>query len=307
MCRPCAARGVLCLGVAVVVLFAAGCPGPPISETVVLTSDLSYGRGYVGQGDGHVLRDLLFDLIELREDDATDRPAVLMIHGGGFDRGTKTDEDLVMLADRLALAGYVCFLIDYRLEGDDPPETKSLDMADAPKDIEIPSVRAVRAAYVDTKVAMRHIRANAATYGIDPDRIAAFGESAGAFAAIAAGVTDPEDYAEDGPDFPVLPENNPGVDAKPQVVIDCWGGSLYVSDEFDANDPPIMIWHGFLDWTVPYIPFAVDVADKCNTFGIPYSLFTLFGEDHGAWDAKYDRKDLATHTLEFLDEYMPAG
>jgi len=300
------ARGRYSLAwLAAALLFAAGCPGPPISDNVVLTSDLVYGLGYVSIGDAYVLRNLLFDLIEPKDAPSANKPAVLMIHGGGFERGTKTDEDLVMVADRLAGAGYVCFLIDYRLEGDHPPEAKSLGAANPPKDIEIPSATAVHAAYVDTKVAMRHIRANAAAYGIDPDRIAAFGESAGAFAAIAAGVTDPEDYASDGPDFPVPADNNPGVDAKPEVVIDCWGGSLFVTDEFDATDPPVMIWHGLFDLTVPYL-FALEVADKCDEFGIPRRLFGLYGEDHGAWDAKFGDKDLTTHILEFLADFMPA-
>jgi len=299
-------QGLCWLTATAVLLFAAGCPGPPISDNVLLTSDLVYGRGYVGKGDGYELRDLRFDLLEPKDDPGPNKPAVLMIHGGGFDGGTKTDEDLVRTADRLATVGYVCFLVDYRLEGDDPPEAKSLEAAEPPKDLEIPSARAVHAAYVDAKVAMRHIRANAAAYGIDPDRIAAFGESAGAFAAIAAGVTDPEDYASDGPDFPVPADNNPGVDPKPQVVIDCWGGSLFVTDEFDPADPPVMIWHGLLDLTVPYLLFALEVADKCDQLGIPHRLFGLYGEDHGAWDAEFDDKDLPTHILEFLADFMPA-
>ena len=67
-----------------------------------------------------------------------------------------------------------------------------------------------------------------------------------------------------------------------------------------------MIWHGLFDLTVPY-PFAIEVADKCDAFGIPRRLFGLYGEGHGAWDAEFGGKDLATHILEFLGEFMPAG
>ena len=282
-----------------------GCPsGPQLSEGVTLTSDLVYGKGYVRDGEEHVLRDLRFDLIKPTSDAGGNRPAVLMVHGGSFEGGTKTDEDLVALADRLASDGYVCFLIDYRVASDEPPGGKSRTVVSKLLKLDIPSDAVVRAAYVDTKTAMRHIRANASTYGINPNRVAVFGESAGAFAAIAAGVSDNADFASDGPGFPVPPENNPGVDAKPQAVVDCWGGLMFVAEEFDAADPPIMIWHGLFDTTVPYL-LAVEVAGKCESAGIPHRLFGLYGEGHGAWDAEWEGQDLGTHVLEFLDTYLP--
>ncbi|HPX42374.1 MAG TPA: alpha/beta hydrolase [Candidatus Hydrogenedentes bacterium] len=153
-----------------------GCPKPLFSDNVVRTSDLVYGAGYVEDDTaelGYRLKDLYFDLIEPTDVPATNRPAVLMIHGGSFLTGTKTDENLVRAANGLATKGYVCFLIDYRLDGDKPPTEKSWQPdTEGTKDLNIPSLAAVRAAFVDAKTAMRHIRANSATYGIDPGRIA---------------------------------------------------------------------------------------------------------------------------------------
>lgn len=131
----------------------------------------------------------------------------------GFVReGSRTDDGLLLVADRLASQGYVCFLTDYRLLGDGPPPAENSPKSD------FPSPSAVRAAIVDAKTALRHVRANSALYEIDPDRIVLFGESAGAVAALAAGLSEPEEYADDGPDFPAPPENNPGVNPVPQAI-----------------------------------------------------------------------------------------
>jgi hypothetical protein len=285
-------------------LFLQAC-GPNLSDGVGFESDLVYGKGYFRQRDGDFeLQDLYLDVI-FPEDAPGNQPAVCMVHGGGFTGGSREDEELVALADRLASAGYVCFLIDYRLAGEPPPAPPPYD------DLEIPLfgldelVPAAHAAFVDTKVALRHIRANADRYGIDPRRIAVFGESAGAFAALAAGVSDPEDFFNDGMGYPVPPENNLSVNPKPQAVIDFWGSASFVLDEFDPSDPPIMIVHGVLD-TQPgtfYIN-ALNIRDACVENNIPYTFYTLPFEGHGAWEATVNDKDLATLALEFLETHL---
>lgn len=281
-----------------------GCPQRfPYSTNVAYTIGLTYGSGYVaaaGTDTGYELRALNFDLVAPNDRPGTLKPAVVMIHGGGFDGGTRTDEDLLLVADRLASQGYVCFLTDYRLLGDGPPPPDSFPKAD------FPSPAAVRAAIVDAKTALRHVRANAALYEVDPDRIALFGESAGAVAGLAAGVTEPEAYADDGPEFPVPPENNPGTSPVPQAIIDCWGSADFFLDAFDANDPPIMIWHGTNDFTPgTFFTSALLIWDKCVDLGIPCRFYPLLGEDHGAWEAEFDDKDLSTTILDFLNDLMP--
>lgn len=285
-----------------------GCPKPLFSENVVRTSDLVYGAGYVKDNTtelGYRLKDLHFDLVEPTDGPATLRPAVLMIHGGTFLTGSKNDENLVRAANGLATEGYVCFLIDYRLDGDNPPVEKSWqpDTEDT-KDLNIPSLAAVRAAFVDAKTAMRHIRANSSTYGIDPDRIAVWGESAGAFAALAAGLTEPGEFEDDGNDLPIPVENNPYVNPKPSVIIDCWGSSVFTNDAFDADDPPVMIFHGKNDKTISYL-LALNVKSKCEAAGIPYRFYGISGGGHGCWDCTYKGRTLTELTLDFLADFMP--
>jgi acetyl esterase/lipase len=92
-------------------------------------------------------------------------PAVICIHGGGFRAGTR--ESFNGLCLQLAERGYVAVTVSYRL---------------APK-YQFP------AAVYDVKAAVRWMRANAAKYQIDPDRIGTTGGSAGGHLAQFLGVT----------------------------------------------------------------------------------------------------------------------
>jgi len=280
-----------------------GCPGFRFSPNVSYTTGLTYGSGYVADeqtDDAFELRALYFDLAAPNDQPGTLKPAVVMVHGGGFDGGSRADEDLLLVADRLASEGYVCFLIDYRLKDDGPPPAEDFPKSD------FPSPSAVRAAIVDTRTALRHVRANSALYEVDPNRIALFGESAGAVAGLAAGLTEPEEFADDGPDFPAPPENSPGVNPVPQAIIDCWGSADFFLDAFDSNDPPIMIWHGTNDFTLgTFFTSALLIQQKCSELGIPYRFYPLLGEGHGAWEAEYDGQDLSTTILDFLHDLMP--
>jgi acetyl esterase len=83
------------------------------------------------------------------------RPAVVMIHGGGWRVGDKASWRPE--AERLATKGWVAFSVNYRL--DEP--------AVFPAEIE------------DVQAAVRWVRAHAEEYKVDPARIAAIGESAG--------------------------------------------------------------------------------------------------------------------------------
>jgi acetyl esterase/lipase len=98
---------------------------------------------------------LLMDLFVPKHRTRMPTPAVLWIHGGGWERGDKNGNSGAQL---LADEGFVTASLFYRLSGDSP----------FPADIE------------DCKCAIRFLRANAAKYGIDPDRIGVAGASAGA-------------------------------------------------------------------------------------------------------------------------------
>ncbi len=82
-------------------------------------------------------------------------PAIVCIHGGGWFKGERGS--MANLAQALAVRGYVTATISYRLSGE----------AKFP------------AAIQDAKAAVRFLRANAATFGLEPGAIGVTGLSAG--------------------------------------------------------------------------------------------------------------------------------
>jgi acetyl esterase/lipase len=92
-------------------------------------------------------------------------PAVLLIHGGGFRRGTR--QSYLPAAVKLAERGYVAATASYRL---------------APR-FQFP------APVHDVKAAVRFLRANAGRFSIDGERICAMGGSAGGHLVLFLGLT----------------------------------------------------------------------------------------------------------------------
>ncbi|MEQ8834423.1 MAG: alpha/beta hydrolase [Miltoncostaeaceae bacterium] len=95
--------------------------------------------------------------------DAAPRPAVVVIPGGAWRRGGRID--LAEVAARIAGRGYAAFVVDYRR--DDP--------------------RPFPGAVDDVARAFAFVRARAARFGIDRERVALLGTSAGGNLAALAG------------------------------------------------------------------------------------------------------------------------
>lgn len=275
--------------------------GAAMAAEIAVVDGVVYGQGYVATqlGGKPELRDLLCDVYKPAEGKSL-RTAVVLIHGGSFMNGDRKQGGLVRIAKFLAENGYTCVSIDYRMAGDFPP-------APAPYDATILQA-AIHAAFVDAKTAVRFVRGNAAAYGVDPQRIAILGESAGGFAAIAAGVSNADDFTSDGPDFPLPAANNPGVAATVSAVIELWGSPEPVSDKFDAADPPILITHGTKDThvAVPYV-IAEKLKFLCEQNGVPHEFYPLEGKKHGAWDGECNGKPLNDIILDFLTRRIPAA
>jgi len=85
----------------------------------------------------------------------TKLPAVILIHGGGWKSGNKSQ--MQFMAQAIASKGYSCFAIEYRLS----PEAK------------------YPAAILDVKSAIKFIKSNAEKFNVDPNRIAVLGCSSG--------------------------------------------------------------------------------------------------------------------------------
>lgn len=138
-------------------------------------------------------------------------PVVVIIHGGGWTVGDKRGELPSAAVPGFLALGYAVASVNYRLAPD----------------------AVFPAQLLDVKAAIRYLRAEAPALGLDPDRIAAVGESAGAHLAALLGTT--AGVAEF--DDPTL--GNPGVSSAVQAVVDFYGPSdLTTSDEQRTLNAP---------------------------------------------------------------------
>lgn len=209
-------------------------------------------------------------------------PAVLCIHGGGFRAGNRESYDALCL--KLAERGYVSATISYRL---------------APK-------HKFPAAVHDTKAAVRWLRANAATFKIDPERIGVTGGSAGGHLAQFLGVTaNVPRFEGDG--------GNPEKSSHVACVVNVYGPSDFTKSygkSVDAHEV-LPLWFGGnlethrdlhiqgspLYWVTPdaaptlcihgtedkYVAHeqAVWLIEKLKAATVPAELLTLEGAGHG--------------------------
>ena len=263
------------------------------------TNDVVYGQGYAAKEPGAVpfAQDCTLDVYAPKGKGPF--PGVVIVHGGSFQNGSKETKPIVALAKDLAKEDFACFVINYRKVPDNPsaPEGWRGTILQ----------QAIHAAFVDTKTAVRFVRANAAEYRVDPTRIAVIGESAGAFAALAAGASDPEDFANDGPELPPLDKNHNDTDARVQAVVDLWGNAELIMNEFSSGDPPVMIVHGKNDFHIgTFFTAALNIEAACKKAGIPVVLHPVDGKGHGCWDAEIDGKPLNDVIAAWLHATMPA-
>lgn len=128
---------------------------------------------------------LRMNIVVPTNDNATKRPLVMWIHGGGFIQGNRAD--FQALAESWARRGYTAVTISYRLgiHGGlfDPPF--AFDEAEL--------IRACFRGIQDIRTGLRFLAKNASQYGIDTSRIVIGGASAGSIVALHAAYIDPLD------------------------------------------------------------------------------------------------------------------
>ena len=213
-------------------------------------------------------------------------PTVIWVHGGGW-----SDENLTRkyLPSRelaqLAKKGYVTASIDYRLAQEAP----------------------FPAQIVDCKAAVRYLRANAETYHVDPDHIAAWGESAGGHLVELMAYSNDDEFMD---------ENNAGFSSRLQAVVPWYApadmrkdlteeseGELYrmlfraeTLEESrklselaspilyaDRKNPPTLLMHGDVDRLVSHEE-SVRMEKALREAGNEVTLLTVPGQGHGFFD-----------------------
>jgi acetyl esterase/lipase len=221
--------------------------------------------------------------------DTDKRPAIVFFFGGGWNSGTPTQ--FARQCEYLASRGMVAMTADYRVKsrhGVTPD-----------------------ACVMDAKSGIRWARANAATLGIDPNRIVAAGGSAGGHIAAATGTV--EGYDEKGEDATVssVPDAlvlfNPvlnttaagwGDDQRGASLVARFAGhaeALSPVHHVKKGAPPTLILHGTADTTVP-IAQAESFADAMRAAGNRCEVVRYEGQGHGFFNASKggDKNFLAT-------------
>ncbi len=224
-------------------------PPPKVPDGVVAIRDVEYAK----VGDKSLLLDIYKPAVP-----AGKLPLVVWIHGGAWRGGSKNFCPQLHLTER----GYIVASIDYRLSQE----------AIFPAQIE------------DCKAAIRFLRANAAKYSINPDRIGVAGDSAGGHLVALLGASNSVKDVEG------KVGNNLNTSSAVQCVVDFYGptdmmkfkgqpvwpktddpksplcqligGPLAEKQELVAkanpityvskNAPPFLIIHGNADNTVPF-------------------------------------------------------
>ncbi|MGC6175873.1 alpha/beta hydrolase fold domain-containing protein [Lacrimispora sp. 38-1] len=182
----------LFLLVFVIVILAAGCTiKKKSSEAVDLTSMSPTYRDVlidtVTNDDG-TKKDLKMNVFVPPTDTSKKAPVLVYVHGGGWAKGDYQGDDVVSTEDATAK-------MPDNSGKDQPTDQMSSDNASSYKifksilnngiafvsvDYRLNSEAAFPAQIYDIKGAIRYIRAHADEYGIDPDKIAIVGSSAGA-------------------------------------------------------------------------------------------------------------------------------
>ena len=180
------------------------------------------------------------------------RPAMVVIHGGGWTEGFGDRTDFVSPSFELAKAGYVVFNIEYRLLPDHPWPAQ-LD---------------------DVQRAVRWIRANAATYGVDPERIGSYGHSSGGHLAAFLGVRDTRDNSD-----PALS----AFSSRVACVVDLDGDmDLTIPIPYgDAESNALIV--RFLGGTAAEVPDAYRDASPISWVGGDSAPFLILHATHDEW------------------------
>lgn len=251
-----------------------------VTSDVEVITDVQYGSAIGADGDP----DRLFmDLYVPADDDGPAlRPVAIFSHGGGFAFGNKAEGPSAEMARHFAELGYVTASLNYRHLAPDgcggPDNT----------DTNVCQTAALEAIH-DAQAAVRWFRVHAAEHGVDPDRIAIGGESAGAVMATGVGTW------SDSPGS----SGNPGPPSSVAAWMSISGGlpgGIFASED----DAPGILFAGTEDTIVPHA-WSVETRDALVKVGVPAELVSYDGAGHVPWDR---RDDIIERTVAFYFEHL---
>lgn len=263
---------------------------PPVSADVSAHPDLTYLT--VGN------KELKLD-VYVPKTASKPAPLVVLIHGGCWMAGTRKEYGYYAVS--LARLGYVTASVDYRLSEEAP----------------------YPAAIEDSRAAIQWLTDHAATYNIDPSRIALLGGSAGGhlveYLGYAANTSTTEHPQGPGPKVKaIIPFygwsdlTDPAVNY--QYYMELFLGKKYADapklyeeasplTHVDQGDPATLLLHGTIDTIVP-ITQAEKLAKKLEANNVPFVYAPFKGGYHG-YDMFTATNPGVMYLIEnFLAEYL---
>lgn len=235
------------------------------------------------------------------------RPAIVFFFGGGWNNGKPSQ--FTEHCKHLASRGMVAMTADYRVR------TRQ----------GTPAIACVS----DGKSAVRWIRSNAKQLGVDPEKIAAGGGSAGGHVAATTGVI--KEYDETTEDQKISSVPNAMVLFNPALVLAPVEGqelpnaaklktlksrvgadpkTISPLHHIAAGAPPTIIFHGKTDKTVPYITAELftkamkEASNRCELVGYEKQGhgFFNYGRKKGRYDQTVAEMDKFLASLGYLEE-----
>ena len=275
-----------------------GCAVRPVAAdtAVKTTQDIEYARVA-----GHSLR------LDLYEPAAGKAPLLVWVHGGAWERGSKTPMPLTGLVER----GYAVASLDFR----------PASAARFPGQVH------------DIKAAIRFLRAAAPRYEYDPRRIGILGASSGGHLAALVGTSNGQaDLEGTLGDYPnessavqaivsyfgasnlttILAQSTPFGLGIRKPALKTLLGALPEEDEtvarlaspifrVDASDPPLLLLHGDQDPQMP-INQSHELQGQYERTGLEVELIVVHGAAHGG--EEFYTPQNTNRVAKFLDAHL---
>ena len=228
------------------------------------------------------------DLIRPKKDSGALRAGIVFVHGGGWRSGDKRTGTFLRGAIEYAQKGYVCITVNYRLTGEAP----------FPACIE------------DVKCAVRWFRAHARKYNLDPNRLGAYGNSAGAHLVSMLGLCQTDAGLEgDGPHQDQSSMVQAVCASATPTKLDLFGHSPQSNERFkgDTDDeriklirnsspinhvsndaPPFLLIHGTADTTVN-VKHSDILVEALKKEGADVTYIRIYDAGHGVFNQHKDQ------------------
>jgi len=233
-------------------------------------------------------------IFEPAQKSAKPLPAIVFFFGGGWISGSPTHFE--PQSRHLASRGMIAIVADYRVKS--RQDAKPADCVS------------------DAKACVRWVRANAARLGIDPERIAVGGGSAGGHLAASVGTLPGLDTAKDDKSVSCLPNalvlfnpatvltTFPGLDLKgfgadlDKEKFGCEPTEISPIHHVKKGVPPTIIFHGKADTTVPYTTVE-KFTEVMKAAGNRCELIGYEGQPHSFFN-----KSKYAETLAAADDFL---